>query len=237
MVIAGDCLMIDEGDTSTILDCAYALVGHADFYRCKIYGGGPNIEKYKPGIRDGGIWVLEHINNSMLPALTEVRTIEQFDKVIDKISGVWIGARNCQNYDLLEHVSKTNKVVMVKRGAGNTIDEILGIHDLMLKLFNKQIYIIERGINTFDRGEVSRWSPDIKGAMRIKHYRPDVWPYYVVDCSHSVFDKNFVADTYMAFRAIGCENFMFECTIDGKSETDQAHMLSVNELKNIIGEK
>jgi hypothetical protein len=43
-----------------------------------------------------------------------------------------------------------------------------------------------------------------------------------------------VGDVYRAFKAVGVDHFMFECTIDGKSVTDQAHMLSVSELAEIL---
>jgi 3-deoxy-D-arabino-heptulosonate 7-phosphate (DAHP) synthase len=123
---------------------------------------------------------------------------------------------------------------MIKRGFGMTADEAIGIYDLCEKKFGKQIYLIDRGIVTFDRHPVSRWSPDLKGVLWIKNERPDIFSRLVIDCSHSVFDKRMVGDVYRAFRAVGVEHFMFECTIDGKSLTDQAHMLSVAELADIL---
>ena len=240
MVIAGPCLYIDETDAKDIEHCAMVLkeYGGIDYFRVKIYGGGPNVEKYVAGIRDDGINLLAHIDTGILPTLTEIRTERQFDNVIPKLSGVWIGARNAQNYDLVEYCcngTKTGtKLLMIKRHFGMTIDELIGLYDLCEKKFGKKIYVIERGIVTFDRDPVSRWSPDLKGIVRLKYERPDIFSRVVVDCSHSVFDRRFVGDIYTAFKSIGVEHFMFECTFTGKSRTYQSHMLSVLELGEML---
>jgi 3-deoxy-7-phosphoheptulonate synthase len=237
MVIAGPCLFVDDSQSTSIVDTALALADiGVDYFRCKIYGGGPNIEKYVAGVRDGGIPIFSGIDSTIMPVLTEIRTIEQYLKVSPHISGVWIGARNAQNYDLIEYCCTHGKngELMIKRGFGMTIDEAIGIYDLCEKKFGKRIYLIDRGIVTFDRHPVSRWSPDLKGALVLKNERPDIFSRLVVDCSHSVFDKRMVGDVFRAFKAVGVEHFMFECTIDGKSVTDQAHMLSVAELEKIL---
>ena len=104
MIIAGNCLYYDENDTDNVISTAGECQNNGfDFFRCKIYGGGPSVQKYAPGIADGGISVLADIDKNILPTLTEIRTIEQFDKVIPHLSGVWVGARSAQNYDLVKY--------------------------------------------------------------------------------------------------------------------------------------
>ena len=108
------------------------------------------------------------------------------------------------------------------------------LYDIILKLYKRKAYIIERGEVNFDRLVDSRWSPDLKGSIRIKQERPDIFDRLIIDCSHSVGRKEYVRDTYQAFKAIGVKHFMFECSIDGKSETDQRQMLSVKKLQDIL---
>ena len=99
----------------------------------------------------------------------------------------------------------------------------------------KMPYIIERGINTFDRQPDSRWSPDLKGIIRVKNERPDIFSRLVVDCSHSVGRKEYSGDVYRAFKAIGVQHFMFECSIaPEKSKTDKGQILSIEELEEIL---
>ena len=131
-------------------------------------------------------------------------------------------------------VRKYKGEVFLKRGFGMTVDETIGIYDIMKKRHNKDCYIIDRGINTFDRLDDSRWSPDLKGAIRLKKERPDIFERLVIDCSHSTGRKELIADVYKAFKAIGVKHFHFECTSDGKSRTDKRHMISVKKLKKIL---
>lgn len=235
MIIAGNCLYVDESDTDHVWETAKALRGIATHFRCKLWGGGTGADRYFPGIGAGGTDLLKKINKVIMPCGTEIQDIGHFGLMMD-LDYLWVGARNSQNYSLLSRLSKhPTKTILLKRGFGMTIDELIGLYDIcQVKHGFKDIYLIERGINTFDRNPFSRWSPDLKGMIRLKTENPDIFDRIIVDCSHSVGKKDYVADTYRAFKAIGVKHFMFECTIDGMSRTDSGHMLSVKELENIL---
>lgn len=231
MIIAGNCL--HTGSPESILQNAEALkrIG-VDRFRAKLYGGGSSPEKYNYGVGDKGYNALRWIDNYIMPAGTEIHTPEQ---ILDyDITYVWVGARNSRNYTLLKEISKFKGDIMLKRGADMTIDETIGIFDICKEKHGYTPYIIERGILIFDRLYDSRWSPDLKGIIRIKEERPDIFKKIVLDCSHSVGRKEYIKDTYEAFKAIGVKHYMFESTIDGESDTDQRQMLSIAELKEII---
>lgn len=238
MIIAGPCLYVDHTDRDMILETAKALKGTADYFRCKLWGGGTSPEKFAAGIGNKGLEILSYIRGELMPTMTEVQNNHQVMACRHhNIDGVWVGARNSQNYALIDDVYKywsNARLFMVKRGAGMTIDEVIGLVDIYRKIYNIDVYIIERGINTFDRKDDSRWSPDLKGMIRLKHERPDIFERICVDCSHSVGVSDYIHDTYAAFKAVGVQHFMFECTIGGISQTDQNQMLSVAELKEIL---
>ena len=61
-----------------------------------------------------------------------------------------IGARNMQNYRLLEAVGKCGKPVLLKRGASATMDEFLLAAEYILNEGNDQVMLCERGIRTFE---------------------------------------------------------------------------------------
>ena len=61
-----------------------------------------------------------------------------------------MGARNMQNYGLLEVVGKLGKPVLLKRGLSSTLDELLQAADYILKEGNERVILCERGIRTFD---------------------------------------------------------------------------------------
>lgn len=234
MIIAGPCSYIDNSDEHEILKTAEALKGVSDYFRCKIFLGGTRPDRYVKGIEYEGIATLKKINDSIMPVMTEVQTNEHVEKCRSSIDSIWIGARNSQNYSLLGMVSQWDGDIFLKRGSSMTVEETCGIFDIMKVIHQKIPYVIERGINTFDRQHDSRWSPDLKGVVEIKIRRPDIFDNLVIDCSHSVGRSDYIKDVYNAFKAIGCRHFMFECTYSGQSKTDQGHMLSVDQLKKIL---
>ncbi len=241
MIIAGNCLLTSDTkrEITQVINTAKELkkLGLADFFRCKIWGGGTSPERYYQGIGDKGIEILKYIrDNILIPTGTEIQIPEHLLKA-SGLSFIWVGARNCQNYALLESLKWYEGVIMIKRGFGITVKEIIGLYSIMREIIRIKedfLYLIERGINTFDRQEDSRWAPDLKGVIQIKKERPDVFDKLIIDCSHSVGKKEYIKEIYEAFKSIGCKHFMFECSIDGKSLTDTRQMLSVKELHRII---
>ena len=173
------------------------------------------------------------MNETGLKWITEVQTPKQSNLLIGN-HGVWIGARNSANYGIYEEAALDRfDFVGIKRGPGMTIDEISSLHELSRIRYGFTPYIIERGINTIDRNDDARWSPDLRIAYTLKHRDEKIFDRLVVDCSHSGGRKEYTKDIYKAFKAIGVKHFMFE-VYDGKSKTDKNHVLSVEEFKNIV---
>ena len=233
MICVGPCLINNDQEAKDAIKLAKDLKRTITHFRAKIIGGGTQVDKFKEGIGWAkGMDMLRTIEK-IIPTGTEVQTPDQLNSCLD-LSYVWVGARNSQNYSLLKHISYHKGDVLLKRGVGMTLEETIGIFDIMRLLFKKEPYIIERGINGIDRIPSQRWHIDLNSILRLKNYRKDIFNKLIVDCSHSAGSKELVGDIYEAMKSIGVKHFMFECTQDGKSQTDQGHMLSVKELKRII---
>lgn len=232
MIIAGPCLYTEIGDKEEIERTADALVGVVDVFRCKLWGGGTSPDRYMPGIGHLGLRTMQRIQEGLQIA-TEIQSDEQVTWC-NFFDYLWIGARNASNYSLLESASKHPKEIMIKRNPGQTIDEVFGLYDIMTHRYGRHPFIIERGILTFDRNPVKRWSLDLAGILRIKTERPDIFSRLVVDCSHSAGKAEWVEDTYICCKAAGVNNFMFECTYSGDSKTDKAHMITTDKLREIL---
>lgn len=241
MVIAGNCLLTstDKDEVGNVYETAMELGEFVNYYRCKIWGGGTSPDKYMYGIGDKGIKILETISKEIMPCGTEVHTPEHI-RLCKNLDYIWIGARNSQNYTLLNELRKwdSSKPVFIKRGPAMTIDEVIGLHDILIaKVGIDNFGIIERGINTFDRLPDSRWSPDIKGLIRLKTERPDVFMKTILDCSHSVGRSEYVYPLYKVGRSIGVGGYMFECTSRmAQSYTDKRQMLTVDQLRIVLGD-
>jgi len=236
LIIAGNCLFTELEDTNEIMETADKVSEFATHFRCKIWGGGTTIDKYCSGIGEAGLPVLRVINEK-IPAGTEVHTPEQI-ALCQELSYVWIGARNSQNYSLLRALENYPGDVFIKRHPGMTMDELVGIYNIMLKIHKKNVYVVERGINTFTRDDVSRWSIDLKGIIYLKVFHPDIFDRLIVDCSHGCGRREYISDTYISLKAIGVKHFMFECTANlENAKTDIFSMLSAKELKEILNDR
>jgi len=235
MIIAGPCAFIDLKEADEIWQTAEKLKPIATHFRCKLWQGGTRPETYNSGVGLSGLPLLKRINE-IIPTGTEVKTPEHIAHC-GPLSFLWVGARNSQNYNLLEQLAGHYKgTILIKRGMGMTIDETIGLFDICRKEFYFLPHIVERGILTFDRLPESRWSVDLKGAIRLKVERPDIFERLVVDCAHASGKKEYIPDTYRAFRAIGVQHFMFEVLAHPElAKTDRAQCLSVEELGEVVG--
>jgi 3-deoxy-7-phosphoheptulonate synthase len=85
-----------------------------------------------------------------LAIVTEVVAGEDIDLVAEYADVLQIGARNMQNYRLLEAAGKTQRPVLLKRGPSATIEELLLAAEYILDAGNQQVMLCERGIRTFE---------------------------------------------------------------------------------------
>ena len=70
--------------------------------------------------------------------------------LFEDIDLIQVGAKNMQNYTLLEALGKLDKPVLLKRGNGNTIEELLYSAEYILSNGNPNVILCERGIRTFE---------------------------------------------------------------------------------------
>lgn len=234
---AGPCLFTDLSESREIIETAQALWDMGiDYFRCKLWGGGTTSDKYFPGVGENGIKTFLKIPD-IIPVGTEIQTPIQLEKswtwgnhsIFLPFDYVWVGARNAWNYGLRKDIRNFNIPWILKRAPNMSIEKLYGAYDI-----DKPTWVMERGVDALYQPDNAPFMPDLKGVIRMKHERPDIFDKLIVDCSHSVFMKYCVADVYNSFKSIGVKHFMFECTLSGKSRTDQGHMLSVKELEKII---
>ncbi len=85
-----------------------------------------------------------------LPIITEVMDARDVDMVAQHADVLQIGARNMQNFTLLDEVGKAGRPVMLKRGLSGTIEEWLLAAEYILSHGNRDVILCERGIRTFE---------------------------------------------------------------------------------------
>jgi len=147
-VIAGPCSVESE---EQILATAKAVKSAG---ATALRGGAfkPRTSPYSfQGLKEEGLKLLGMAREATgLAVVTEVVATEDVDLVAHYADVLQIGARNMQNYRLLEASGKAGKPVLLKRGPSATIEELLLAAEYILDAGNQQVMLCERGIRTFE---------------------------------------------------------------------------------------
>ena len=201
-MIAGPCSVESE---EQIIEVAMAVKeAGADILR----GGAfkPRTSPYAfQGMKDKGIQLLlEAKKASGLPIITEIMNIRTLD-LFEDVDIIQVGARNMQNFDLLQELGKTHKPILLKRGLANTLQELLMSAEYIMSEGNENIILCERGIRTYET--YTRNTLDLS-AVPVLHELSHL-P-VVVDPSHATGKANLVPTMAVAAAAAGADGIMVE---------------------------
>ena len=121
-MIAGPCSVETEEQIVGVAQAVKASGAH-------ILRGGAYKPRTSPyafqGLKDEGIrLLLEAKKVTGMPIITEIMNIRTLD-LFEDVDIIQVGARNMQNFDLLQELGKTNKPILLKRGIANTLQELL----------------------------------------------------------------------------------------------------------------
>lgn len=140
-----------------------------------------------------------------LPVVTELLDAQHAELLAAQADVIQIGARNMQNYALLEVVGRLGRPVLLKRGLSSSLDELLQAADYILKEGNERVVLCERGIRTFETA--TRFTLDLSAVPWLKlHSHLPV----VVDPSHAAGDRRLVTPLSRAAAAVGADGIIVE---------------------------
>jgi 3-deoxy-7-phosphoheptulonate synthase len=201
-MIAGPC-SVENKEQITEVASAVKKYG-ADILR----GGAfkPRTSPYAfQGLKDEGIrLLLEAKKATNMPIITEIMNIRSLD-LFEDVDIIQVGARNMQNFDLLQELGKTNKPILLKRGLANTLQELLMSAEYIVSQGNENIILCERGIRTYET--YTRNTLDLS-AIPVLH-RLTHLP-VVVDPSHATGHSYLVPSMAVAAAAAGADGIMVE---------------------------
>lgn len=165
-----------------------------------------------------------------LPVVTELMHIKYLDLVLDFADVIQVGARNMQNYDLLQELGKLQKPVLLKRGMSATMDEFLLAAEYILNEGNTQVILCERGIRTFETS--TRNTLDLSTVALIKElsHLP-----IIVDPSHATGKRSLIKPMSLAALVCGADGLMVEVhNHPDDAISDAAQTISPDQLTDII---
>lgn len=182
------------------------------------------------GLGREGLEMLAQVGAEVgLPVVTEVMAPEQVDLVSEYADMLQIGARNMQNYSLLQEVGRSRKPVLLKRGMMCSIDEWLQAAEYILAYGNMQVVLCERGIRTFE--SYTRNTLDLSAVPAVK--RISHLP-VIVDPSHGTGRRDLVTPMAMAAIAAGADGVMVEAHPDpDKALSDGAQSLTLRQIGDL----
>ena len=202
-VIAGPCA-VESADQ--ILDIARFLRDHGvDVLRGGAYK--PRTSPYSfQGMETEGLDLLARAREETgLAIITEVVSAEDVPAVAEMADILQVGARNMQNFRLLQRVGRTDRPVFLKRGQSATLEEFLLAAEYVVAEGNPNVILCERGIRTFER--YTRNTLDIAAVPLLKQlsHLP-----VVVDPSHATGRRDLVPPLAIAALAAGADGLMVE---------------------------
>ena len=140
-----------------------------------------------------------------MPIVSEVLAPEQVRLMAAKADILQIGARNMQNFALLNAVGKVDRPVLLKRGLSSTIEEWLAAAEYVLAKGNGQVILCERGIRTFESATRNTLDLSAVPVVRERTHLP-----IIVDPSHGTGRRAYVAPMSYAARACGAHGLLIE---------------------------
>lgn len=202
-IIAGPCSVESEEQTLATARAVKAAGATA------LRGGAfkPRTSPYSfQGSKEAGLRILAAAREETgLPVVTEVMAAADVPLVARYADVLQIGARNMQNYRLLEEAGASGKPVLLKRGPAATLDELLLAAEYVLNAGNQNVMLCERGIRTFETH--TRYTLAL-AAVPWLHERTHL-P-VVVDPSHGTGHTSLVPRMAAAAVAAGADGLMLE---------------------------
>jgi 3-deoxy-7-phosphoheptulonate synthase len=158
------------------------------------------------GLGEKGLCLLAEVKNAFdLAIVTEVMAPEQVPMVAGVADILQVGARNMQNYNLLEAVGRTDRPVLLKRGMMSTMEELLMSAEYIMSSGNERVMLCERGIRTFET--YTRNTLDVSAVPVLKEltHLP-----VLVDPSHASGKAAWVNPLSRAAVACGADGLLIE---------------------------
>lgn len=185
------------------------------------------------GLGERGLELLGQVRRALgMAVITEVMAPEDVPLVVRYADILQVGARNVQNYRLLDAVGEAGHPVLLKRGMSTTIEELLMSAEYILSHGNERVMLCERGIRTFET--FTRNTLDINAVPVIKQlsHLP-----IIVDPSHGTGRWELVGAISKAGVAAGADGLLIEVHVDPEQAvSDGAQSLRPERFHALMGQ-
>ncbi len=230
-VIAGPCSVETE---EQIMSCAAAVSrAGAGFLRGGAYK--PRTSPYSfQGLEEEGLKLLRKAADEHgLKVVTEVMTVRNVELVAHYADVLQIGARNIQNFPLLQEIgARTKTPVMLKRGQSATITEFLLSAEYIVTNGNPNVILCERGIRTFETATRNTLDINAVPVLNQLTHLP-----VILDPAHATGKRELIAPLVRATVAVGADGVMVEVHPDPeRAWSDGAQSLTFDQFAQVMAD-
>jgi 3-deoxy-7-phosphoheptulonate synthase len=209
--IGGGSLSIMAGPCSIETEKQVELtIAHLKENNVKIMRGGVFKPRSSPyafrGLGVEGLKMWYHLAKAAgIKIISEVMQVSQIAEMYDYVDVFQVGARNTQNYNLLDELGKVDKPVMIKRGISGTIEELLSSAEYVFSGGNEKLILCERGIRTYEKASRNTMDINALPILKEKSHLP-----VVADPSHGIGIREYVEPIALAAVMAGADGIIYE---------------------------
>jgi 3-deoxy-7-phosphoheptulonate synthase len=239
----GDGVVIQEGDF-TLMAGPCSIESEAQVERIvkelvknnvKIMRGGVYKPRSSPySFRGLGIEGLKMFHAqckaNCIKIITEVMQVSQIRDMADYVDIFQVGARNTQNFNLLDALGEIDKPVMIKRGISGTIDELLQSAEYIFSAGNEKLMLCERGIRTFENAYRNTFDINAIPILKEKSHLP-----VIADPSHGIGIRKHIEKVTLAGLIAGADGAIIELHYEPESAfSDGNQTLNFEEFRQLV---
>jgi 3-deoxy-7-phosphoheptulonate synthase len=137
--------------------------------------------------------------------ITEVMQVSQIEEMVDFVDVFQVGARNSQNFNLLDALGEAQKPVLLKRGISGTLEELLQAAEYIFSNGNEKIMLCERGIRSYENAYRNVLDLNAVPVLKAKTHLP-----VIVDPSHGIGLRDYVEPMSLAAVMAGADGVIYE---------------------------
>ena len=233
-IMAGPCSIENEKQIE-------ATIGHLKENGVRIMRGGVFKPRSSPyafrglGIEGLKLWY-NLARKAGIKIVSEVMQVSQIAEMVDYVDVFQVGARNTQNFNLLDELGKVDKPVMIKRGISGTLEELLYSAEYVFSAGNEKLMLCERGIRTYEKASRNTFDINAIPILKEKTHLP-----VIADPSHGVGIREYVEPIALAAAMAGADGVIYEthqkpeeAFSDGQQTLDFAESTRlINKLKKV----
>ncbi len=202
-IMAGPCSI--ESEKQVELTIEHLLANNVKIMRGGVFKPRSSPYAFRGlGIEGLKMWYTQ-ARKAGIRIITEVMQVSQIAEMIDYVDVFQVGARNTQNFNLLDELGKVDKPVMIKRGISGTIEELLYSAEYVFSAGNEKLILCERGIRTYEKASRNTMDVNAIPILKEKSHLP-----VVADPSHGIGIREFVEPVALACVMAGADGIIYE---------------------------